>query len=87
MHVSIHRNRLQKRLRIERGLADAAGLVCKLLSRHGIVNLGRGGPAAGGIEQGEFGGELDAAAAAGIEARVGDVGADVVVARGFRIVA
>jgi hypothetical protein len=73
MHVAIRRNRLQKRLGLELGLACPSGLIRELVDGRGIVDLGRRGPAAGGVEEGEFGGELDAAGAAGVEARVGNV--------------
>jgi hypothetical protein len=68
MHVPIRRNRLQKRVGLELGLTNASWPVCEFLDRCGIVNLGGRGPAAGGIQQGEFGDEPDAAA--GIEARL-----------------
>jgi hypothetical protein len=68
-----------KRLDLERGLARASGLAGELVDRQGMADLGRRRPAAGGVEEGEFGGELDAAATAGVQARVGDIGADVVV--------
>jgi hypothetical protein len=79
VHVPICRHRLKKRLALEFGLADASRLLFELVHRRGIVDLWRSGPAASGVEEGEFGGELDAAAAAGIKARVGYVGVDVVV--------
>jgi len=41
-------------------------LIRELVDGRGVVDLGWRGPAAGGIEKGEFGGELDAAATAGI---------------------
>jgi hypothetical protein len=41
-------------------------LIRELVDRRGIVDLGRRRPAAGGVEEREFGGELDAAATAGV---------------------
>jgi len=52
-------------------------VIRQLVDRRGVVDLGRCWPAAGGVDEGEFGGELDAAA--GVQARVRNVGADVVV--------
>jgi hypothetical protein len=43
------------------------------------VNLRRVASAAGGVDQRELGGDLDSAAAAGVEAGIEDVGADVLV--------
>jgi hypothetical protein len=79
MHVSIHRHRLQKRLRLELRLSCAPRLIRELVNRRGVLDLRLCGPAARGIHQGQFGGELHPSATAGIEARIGDVGADVVV--------
>jgi hypothetical protein len=50
VYVSIGRNRLQKGLGLERGLANAAGLIAEFVSRRRIVDFGRCGPAAGGVE-------------------------------------
>jgi hypothetical protein len=66
MRASTRGYRLKKWLRRERRLANASGLIAELLDRRGVVDLGRCGPAAGGVEEGEFGRELDATAAAGV---------------------
>jgi hypothetical protein len=50
-----------------------------ILAVCGIVDFGGFGPAAGGVHNWEFGGDLDAAAAAGVEVGVKNVGANVLV--------
>jgi hypothetical protein len=63
VQVAIRGNRLQERLGLERGLSNAPGLVGALVNRREVVDLRGRGSAAGGVDEGQFGGELDAAAA------------------------
>jgi hypothetical protein len=48
----------QERARLRAPTAGCVGLFRELVGRRGVVDFGRCGPAAGGVEQGEFGGEL-----------------------------
>jgi hypothetical protein len=66
-------------VRLKFGLAGTRGLAV-IFSLGREVNFGWLRAAACGVNERQFGGDLDAAAAFGVEAGVEDVGADVLVA-------
>lgn len=76
--ITIHRQRTQEGLRFKFRLTNTLRFVLGICI-DGEVDFRGFSPPAGGVNKRQFSGDLDAAAAFGVEAGVENVGADVLV--------